>query len=132
MSNKISITDLRELIHKGEATDPLCFLESVMNGQDPRKQSSIYQLVMEIDDFTGGDITHADWSELVDHVITHNKFHSVSLTESVNASKTLAEYLFAKRKQIDITDNRDGAVIVNSPLSVEEIELFKETFNDEF
>lgn len=128
----LSIEDLRGLINKGEAKDPLVFLESIMNGQDPRKLSSIYDLICEIDDFSGGEITSADWSEIVDHVSSRYKYQSVSLEQSMSASKTIAEYLHAKRKQIDINDGQGESDASNDPLTAEEIELFKEKFNDEF
>ena len=134
MSNSpLSIKDLRDLIHKGEAKDPLVFLESVMNGQDPRKLSSIYKLILEIDSFTNGDLSKHDWSELVDNITANYKYDNVSLSESVAASKTLAEYMFAKRKQVDISSGDSNiASLANTPLTEEDITLFKEKFNDEF
>ncbi len=129
----LSIEDLRSLINKGEAKDPLVFLESIMNGQDPRRLSSIYELVMEIDNFTDGDLSQGDWAEIVDHVSDRFHFHTVSLNESITASKTLAEYLHAKRKHVEIKDNSSGSGSVqDNPLTEEEIELFKEKFNDDF
>lgn len=130
--DKLSIEDLRELIHKGEVKDPLVFLESVMTGQDPRKLSSIYELICEIDSFTDGNITKSDWSEIVDAITANYKYHTVSLGESINASKTLAEYLYAKRKHIEINKNDATDDISDSPLTEEEIELFREKFNDDF
>lgn len=130
--NPLSIEELRELIHKGEAKDPLVFLESIMNGQDPRKLSSIYDLVMEIDDFTGGDIGKSDWNDILDHVTTRFKYNTVSLAESVGASKTIAEYLHAKRKQIETVDSNNEANPNANPLTEDEIIIFKEKFNDEF
>lgn len=134
MQNKpITIAQFRDLIHKGEAGDPLIFLESIMTGQDPRKLSSIYELIMEIESFTNGDLEQSDWNEIVDHVTTKFKYSNVSINESTNAAKTLAEYLHPKRKQIELsTDlNTDGNPN-NHPLTEEEIDLFKEKFNDEF
>jgi hypothetical protein len=132
-SKSLSIMDLRDLINKGEAKDPLVFLESIMNGQDPRRLSSIYELVNEIDSFSNGELSKSDWSEIVAHVCDRFKYHTVPLGDSLAASKTLAEYLHAKRKQVEITGNQDGSVnSSNNPLSEEEIELFKEKFNDEF
>ena len=128
----LKIEELRDLIHKGEAKDPLIFLEAVMNGQDPRKFSGIYKLILEIDSFTGGDITPADWSELIDYVINHAKYNPVSLGESTNAAKTLSEYLHAKRKQVEKIDVDLATNGSSTPLTEEEIELFKEKFNDEF
>tara|TARA_R110000822_G_scaffold84867_3_gene199048 strand:- start:28251 stop:28655 length:405 start_codon:yes stop_codon:yes gene_type:complete len=133
IKSPITIEDLRDSINDGTSKDPLVFLESVMNGQDPRKLSSIYELVMEIDGFCNGDLSSGDWSEIVEHVDQYNKYKDVSLNESIVASKTLAEYLYAKRKQVEI---KDGSIasdsVVDNPLTVEEIELFKEKFNDDF
>lgn len=129
----LSIEDLRELIHEGEAKDPLVFLEAVMNGQDPRRLSSIYELIMEIDAFTNGELSKGDWNEIVDHVMNRFKYHTVTLSESITASKTLAEYLHAKRKQVEVNGGNSGSVSVqDNPLTEEEIELFKEKFNDDY
>ena len=128
----LKIEELRELIHTGTAKDPLVFLESVMNGQDPRTFSGVYKLIMEINDFTNGNLEKADWDELVDYAINHAKYHSVSLSESTSAAKTIAEYLHAKRKQIEKYDGSAAGDGSAEPLSEEEIELFKEKFNDEF
>lgn len=128
----LSIDELRDLIYKNEANDPLVFLESVMTGQDPRQLSSIYELILEIDAFTGGEIGSGDWADIVDHVTSRYKYHVVPMSESMTAAKTLAEYLHAKRKSIEITGvDLDSNVSVN-PLTADEIELFKEKFNDEF
>ncbi len=128
----LKIDQLRDLIHKGEARDPLVFLEAVMNGQDPRQVSGIYKLILEIDSFTNGDLETTDWSEIVDYALNHAKYKPVSLIESTSAAKTLAEYLHAKRKQIEKLDGNAGDNASAVPLTEEEIELFKETFNDEF
>ena len=129
----LDIEELRTLINEGKSKDPLVFLESIMNGQDPRELSEIYKLVCEIDDFCGGKPTQSDWNEVVDFVMKLYKYRPVSLGESINASKTLAEYLYAKRKQVDIGGADLGvADPTKQPLTEEEIELFKEKFNDEF
>lgn len=133
MSHKpLTIDQLRELIATGEASDPIVFLESVMNGQDPRRINKLFELVNELHAFSGGEPTPADWLELVDFVNTHLKYSTVSITESIGAAKTLSEYLHPKRKQIDIGGEggaKGGAAVDLTP---EEIELFKEKFNDEF
>lgn len=129
---RLTVDDMREMINKGEAKDPLIFLESVMSGQDPRRLSSIHELILEIDAFSNGEISHEDWAEIVDHVSTHYKYKTVSLAESTSAAKTLAEYLHAKRKHVEMSGGStvdDGS---SEPLTEDEIELFKEKFNDEF
>lgn len=133
MSTKtLSIDQLRDLIHSGQAKDPLVFLESIMNGQDPRKINKLFELVSEIHAFSDGEPTKADWLELVDYVNTHLKYQIVSLADSVGAAKTLSEYLHPKRKQIDLGGGDGGIGGSATPLTEEEIELFKEKFNDEF
>ena len=130
---KLSISQLRGLIKTGEVTDPLLFLESIMTGQDPRRLSSIYELILEIQDFTNGDIGPSEWAEIVDLVQDRYMYKAVSLGESTTAAKTLAEYLHPKRKQIDIGDGTGADGHASShPLTEEEIDLFKEKFNDEF
>ena len=132
MPKPLTIEQFRDQIHEGNASDPLIFLESVMNGYDPRKFSGIYKLIMEMEDFTGGEITPADWGELVDYAVTHAKYHSVTLNESTSAARTIAEYLHAKRKQIEKVDPNSSSDGSSTPLTEEEIILFKEKFNDEF
>ena len=133
MSQKpLSVKEIRALINKGEASDPLVFLESVMNGQDPRRLSSIYRLVHDINDFSGGDLTPSDWAEIVDHVTERYQYHVTHISESMSAAKTLAEYLHPKRKQVEISGMGEGTNVASSPLTDDEIELFKEKFNDEF
>ena len=129
----ISIEQLRDLINKGEVNDPLVFLESIMNGQDPRKLSRIYELVCEIDDFKQDQVSNEDWNELYDLVFNNYKYYTVSLADSIGASKTLAEYLHAKRKQVEVrgAEGSSGDP-ANNPLTEEEIILFRERFNDEF
>lgn len=128
----LTIEELRDLINTGEAKDPLIFLESIMNGQDPRELSSTFKLICDIDEFSGGQPSKGEWSEIVDHVFQHNRYKEVSLDQSITASKTVAEYLHAKRKQVDIKSGGSKSNAYDNPLNTEEIELFKEKFNDEF
>lgn len=128
----ITIDMLRELINKGESKDPLIFLEAIMNGQDPRRLSDIYKLVCEIDSFTNGDLSREDWAEIVDAVTATNKYHVVTVKESMDAAKTLSEYVHSKKKSIEISGLDDDVSAHATPLTEGEIELFREKFNDEF
>lgn len=131
-AKSLSIEQLRDLINKGEANDPLVFLESIMSGQDPRRINKLFELVNEIHAFSDGEPTPADWLEVLDYINTHIKYQIVSMSESIGAAKTLSEYLHPKRKQIDIGESGNGGDGSAAPLTEEEIELFKEKFNDEF
>lgn len=129
----LTVDDLRQLISEGQAKDPLIFLEAVMNGQDPRQLSRLYRLVTDINDFCDGTPDPSDWAGVVDLVVSEMKFRPVGIGESITAAKTMAEYMYAKRKQVDTGGGSgDGGSVQNSPLTEEEIELFKERFNDEF
>jgi len=131
--NKLSIEELRERINEGEIKDPLVFLESVMSGQDPRSNSGIYELIMEIDSFCDGDVEKSDWQEVVEYAHKHSRFKPVNLSESIGASKTLAEYLHPKRKQVEINGMSGSEGLGSaSKLTEDEIALFKEVWNDEF
>lgn len=104
-----------------------------MNGQDPRNISRLYKLITDIHDFNDGDVDPADWAEVVDLVLTEYKYRPVAIGESITAAKTMAEYMYPKRKQIDTNDISGGSgSVIDNPLTGEEIELFKERFNDEF
>jgi len=128
----ITVEELRGLINTGEAKDPLVFLEAVMNGQDPRRLSDIHKLILEIEDFSDGVPSEEDWSEVVNLIIDRYKYYTVSMGESTNAAKTLAEYLHAKRKNVEISGGAGSAFVTGNPLTEDEIEMFKEKFNDDF
>jgi hypothetical protein len=132
MKHKISIKEMRKLISAGEGGDPLVFLESVMSGQDIRKTSELFDLVEDIQQLTEGQPDKEDWSELYQFVNNNVKFKSPTISESLAAAKTLSEYLYPKRKQIDITGGTGAGNGDTEPLSIEEIELFKEKWNEEF
>lgn len=129
----LTIEELRDRINSGEASDPIIFLEALVNGQDPRKFSGVYDLILEIDSFTNGSPTKEDWEELINYATSHSKYGSVSIGESHSAAKTLAEYLHPKRKQVEIKSKvEQSGNLKDNPLTVEDIDLFKEKFNDNF
>ncbi len=129
----IKLDELRELIQEGKSRDPIVFLESIMNGQDPREFSKVYQLVTDINDFGNGSVADTDWKELVEFIEDNFKYSDVSLGDSLVAGKTLAEYLHPKRKQVELTGNGQVSISADSvPLTEEEVITFKEAFNDEF
>lgn len=130
MSKKLSIDQFRELINKGQATDPLVYLESVMQGQDPRGLSEIYVLANEINEWSDGAPDPDEWAELFNKIQKHAKFAIVSLSESTAAAKTLAEYVHAKRKSIENIDA--SATTKTEDLTEDEIRSFLEIYEGEF
>ena len=134
MSTKpLTVHQLREMINDGDLKDPIIFLESVMNGQDPREFGELYQLVVDIEDFCEDGVpSSSEWAEVVDLVITRFKYRSVGMNDSMVASKTLMEYLHPKKKQIEATTITQSSNHQDNPLTEEEIIMFREKFNDEF
>lgn len=130
--NPLTIEELRSRINKGEIKDPIVFLESVMNGNDIRVLSDIYKLITDIDEFTGGDITRSDWDEILEHTTKGAKYKLVGINESIGAAKTLAEYLYPKRKQVEITNKNNKINSKLKPLTEKEIKLFRTKFNENF
>ena len=129
----LTVEELRDLIRRGEAKDPLIFLEAVMNGKDPRQFSRLYKLVLDIQDFSNGSPDPSDWADVVDMVTSDFRYRPVNIGESITAAKTMSEYLYPKRKQVDLNGGAGNYSDPSSqPLTEEEIELFKEKFNDEF
>lgn len=129
---KLTVEEFRDLIKQGKVVDPLIFLESIMSGQDPREFSELYKTIMEIDEFSDGQIDPSDWQEVISLVNTYLKYKPVSLSNSINASKTLAEYIHPKKKQIEMSGDLEGSSIRNSQLTEDEIRLFREKFNEQF
>ncbi len=132
MDKNITVDEYRERIASGELIDPLIYLESIMGGQDLRGHSQIYKLALEIDDLTGGEPSPEDWRELLEAIETRCKFEFVPQERSVKAAQTLAEYIHPKRKQIDFNDNTEKGGEKSMELTESEIQLFKETFNENF
>jgi|GEM_PF-5556933 len=132
MPTPFTVEQIRELIHSGEIVDPLVFLESIMQGQDVRRASSLQKLILKIDAATDGYISKDDWEDIIDEATFGSNYGNVELSASLLAGKTLAEYLHPKRKQIELGDIGAAGAADNEPLTELEILLFKEKFNDEF
>lgn len=131
MSKPLTIEQFRDQINEGKASDPLVFLEAVMNGQDPRRLSEVYKLALNIEEFSDGVPTYDEWCDLFTVIKSACKFHVVSMNESTSAAKTVAEYLHPKRKSIENIDGNAGSMIVE-PLTKKEIKSFLTIYEDEF
>lgn len=131
MSKHQSIEQLRELIYEGEASDPLIFLESVMNGQDPRRFSDVYKLALDIEEFSDGVPSPDEWFDLFEQIRLVCKYKTVTLSESTSAAKTVAEYLHAKRKSLDINTGAEGQTQIEE-LRESEIKAFLTIYEQEF
>ncbi len=110
------------------------FLAELMSGQDPRpgQTSRLYELVKR----NRNDDTPSpeDWGEIVEIVTSDDRFKRdfVPAEVSFQAATKLMDFLYAKRKAVEISGHLSASVAVTEPLTVEEIERFEETFFAEF
>ena len=91
----------------------------------------MYQLALDIDDFSGGCPDKDEWAEVFDKIRTLCRYKTVSLSESTTAAKTIAEYLHAKRKQVE-TKTTTGEQGQPVELTDAEIEAFLNIYEGEF
>lgn len=132
-SKKLTTKQFRQMIENGQASDPLIFLEALMNGQDIRKTSKIHEMVSDIVDFNGDEPPSPDeWRELVEAIDKEFRYDTVGLSVAFQAAKTLAEYIHPKLKNLNVSGEIANGERLSTALTEEEIELFKERFNDEF
>ena len=133
---KFDIDQFRSLIESGEATDPLVFLEALTSGQDPRTLSTLHTIIEEITEFDDTDLPDPDtWLRLVRLVRAKYRYQPVSLQESQNAANILMRHLHPTLKQV--ASHNTNITVDNTPtqppkLSLEEIQLFKRVFDEEF
>ncbi len=133
---KFDIDQFRELIESGEATDPLVFLETITSGQDPRTLSTLHTIIEEITEFDDTDLpTPDDWQRLIRLVRAKYRYQPVSLQESQNAANILMRHLHPSLKQVASHNTNvsiDNTPTQPPPLSLEEIQLFRKVFDEEF
>ena len=133
---KFDIDQFRSLIESGEATDPLVFLEALTSGQDPRTLSALHTIIEEITEFDDTDLPDPDtWLRLVRLVRAKYRYQPVSLQESQNAANILMRHLHPTLKQV--ASHNTNVTVDNTPtqppaLTLEEIQLFKRVFDEEF
>ncbi|NIV93754.1 hypothetical protein GWN42_13395 [candidate division KSB1 bacterium] len=105
-----------------------------MSGQDPRpgQVSRLYQLIKRNRNSQTPDPD--DWAELVELVLSDDRFKRDFLPADVSiaAATKLMDFLYAKRKAVEISGHLSASVAVTQPLTVEEIEEFNEKFCAEF
>ena len=115
------------------------FLATVMSGKDPRPvESPLYALVKRITfrEFTiGGDPfpTPDDWIAIVTEVLGSGLYEKafVDIGLSTRAAEKLMEYLHAKMKSVEVNATVDARIHI-TPLTDDELDGFRERFNDEF
>ena len=123
--------DVQKLLDEGKLEGPLRMFAQVMLGQDPRHIDVLAERILEINEFGYPD--EDDWEQLVAFAETRYKHRSVDIKTSMDAAKSLAEYLHPKRKALELTGNIDAGVSAKiSPLTEEEVEIFKEKFDGSF
>lgn len=111
---------------------PIEFLTQIMGGYDPRGQSEIYEALLAIDEEFNGDPPSPEaWLELRDLIRYKYQPRPVGLTDSKDAAIRIAEYLHAKKKNVEHVEStaKSGEV---EELTGREIRRFSRWFNNEY
>lgn len=112
--------------------DPLVFLKAIMDGNDPRKSSQLYNMITgHYEDNFGEPPTVEEWEEIVEYVEENCKNENVSIALSRQAAQTLMEYKHAKKKHGTGSSDADSAAEL-PPLTEPELELFMDWFDVNF
>jgi hypothetical protein len=133
------IDEVDRVATESGAPAPGEFLARVMAGEDPRPlDSPLYTLVKRIAfrEFSGqGESfpTPEEWSTVVCMVLDSDEYQRarVTMDQSIKAGERLMEYLHAKMRSIEVQGNL-GIKLEVKPLTGEDLDAFKERFNDEF
>lgn len=95
---------INKICEKENSPTPLEFLTSVMNGKDPRRVSTVYKHLLDLEDLNGDEPPDQyEWLELVELIKNEYRFSIVEIGKSQDAAKQLMEYTHPKRKAIEKT-----------------------------
>jgi hypothetical protein len=115
----------------GNSEEPLEFLAKVMSGVDPRQRSELLKLIDTIEEENFGDPPDEEqWEAIKRTVSLYHEYQPVPLGLSTAAARTIAEYMHAKRKSLEISEH--GAHAAVTPLEADELDLFEAWFHDQF
>ena len=112
--------------------ESLQILIELMRGRDPSQKSEIYELLAQIDDgFMDQLPTLAQWQQLGELIIDKYRQEVVPAKLCLKAAEIVTQYRQPKIKAQE-GSNGDGDNNAATPLSLAEIEIFKEQFNADF
>lgn len=105
-----------------------------MKGNDPRVESDLYQMVVDIDKARKGRVpTAKQWKEILAIVVSDHKKRPVPIEVSTGVAKTLAEYQHSKKSAIKVdATGLGGAKVAVTPLKIAEVKTFKKVFGDNY
>jgi len=101
-----------------------------MCGEDLHNKSKLYELALQVDSDEGPDVEQ--WEEIQRLILRHFRYDTVKVADSLRAAERLAEYIHPKVKTEEGgASSRKGAGEVK-PLTDDEIERFREKWNDDY
>ncbi len=120
---------LLEVCDEHKLLDPTTLLIGLTNGKDLRKTSLAYEWVLAFEEEHGDTEVPTDLEfELLKEIIKEEGRNApVTLDQSIVAQKTLLEYVYPKRKSVDVTQNSASNTV--TPLRPSEIRRFERKFN---
>lgn len=128
------VSEISEFCDSEGVANPARFLAEVMAGKDPRNRvSRLWEIVTRAEN-ENRRFTDAESEEIRGLVLSNDAYRGelVSLTESIKAAEKLCEYLYAKKKALEVSGHMTATVAVTEPLSVDEIKQLNEIFLTDF
>ena len=127
--------EIEEYCENAGVPSPGVFAAKVMAGEDPRLGSvaRIYELCEKAHG-EERSFSRLESAEIMSLVLGDERYKKplVTLQESIQACKQLMEFLYAKKKSIEVQGHLTATVAVSEPLSAEEIDLLNEKFLTDF
>lgn len=134
----MSMDDIEQVISdmcdKVGVVMPLEFLVNIQAGKDPRRTSSIYKQLGLIRNEFGDDPPPAGswlWMEMCDMIEQDYQQAPVELSQSAAAAKQVAEYVYSKKRNIQIKADITQDTVASN-LTAREVKLFEAKFNSKY
>lgn len=120
--------EVKKVCEEHDFIDPTILLTALTNGVDLRKVSLVYKWIVEFEDEAGDEPPdELEFEQLKELIKNEARYLPVSLSDSLNAQKTLMEYMHSKKKSVDVQTTSTGDSV--QPLKPSEVRRFKRKFN---
>lgn len=124
-------TKVQTLCSELKIPSPVEFLTRIMGGTDPRRVSSVYLKIKELESEYGTEPPDEyDWLDLVELIKQEYRGSIVEISKSQDAAKQLMEYMHPKRKAIEMT--QVAQVVDSTKLTRREIKNLRKAFDLDF
>lgn len=121
--------EVQELCEQHDISTPVETLTKIMGGIDPRRVSLVYLKILALEEEYGDEPPDPfDWLDLVELIKKEYRGSIVEIGKSQDAAKQLMEYMYNKRKSVEVT-NPTATVSDDSKLSRREVRSLRKAFD---